>query len=504
MTQTVQGDAGHEASDPTHDVDDIGRHVGRGLRWSVLATFATKIGSFLMSLVLARLLAPEDFGLYAVALAATQFVMHVNDVGIIAAAVQWRGKFAHMVPTASTLAILFSVGWYAIFWVAAPSFASLAGSPEATPLVRLLTAVILIDGITAVRVASLQRHFRHDRLMTAICAGFVVNATLAITLAGNGAGPYSFVVGQVAASVVTGTLVMIFARLPLRYRLERAIARQLVRFGAPLAAGLGIESILLYADSVIVGHALGPVLLGFYLLAFNMASWVPGIATTAVRYVSISGFSRLAELRDEELAAGVRRSVPLLISVILPIAVGIGLLAPELITFLYGERWAPAAMALQFLAVVMVARVFVSLSFDILTSIGATKATVWLNLSWAVTLIPSLAVGTALDGLRGAAIAHAIVSAAVAVPLAVRALHRNGIHLGPALPALGRPLLGGLTMALTVLVLSGLIQQAPFATLSLAGGIGLITYLAVAVPPAQLGQLARRVRRRLTPPVRTG
>ena len=109
-------------------------------------TVLVKLGSFAMSLVLARLIAPQDFGLYAVALAANAFVIHVNDMGIIAATVQWRGRVEEMVPTGATLALVFSIGWYALFWVAAPELAQLAGSPEATPLVRLLTATILIDG----------------------------------------------------------------------------------------------------------------------------------------------------------------------------------------------------------------------------------------------------------------------------------------------------------------------------------------------------------------------
>ena len=73
-------------------VSAIGRKTGRGLRWGLSGTVLVKLGSFAMSLVLVRLLVPHDYGLYAVALAATAFVIHVNDMGIIAATVQWRGR----------------------------------------------------------------------------------------------------------------------------------------------------------------------------------------------------------------------------------------------------------------------------------------------------------------------------------------------------------------------------------------------------------------------------
>ena len=117
------------------------------------------------------------------------------------------------------------------------------------------------------------------------------------------------------------------ARLPFRYGFDRAVAKRLLKFGVPLAAGLGVESLLLFSDSIIVGHVLGATLLGFYLLAFNVSSWVPGLVGTAVRYVSIPSFSRLAEQKPETFALGVRRAIPLMFTVVMPIAVTMAVLA---------------------------------------------------------------------------------------------------------------------------------------------------------------------------------
>jgi PST family polysaccharide transporter len=472
-------------------VGSIGRKAGRGLRWTVLGTLATKMGSFAVSLVLARLLAPADFGLYAVALAATQFVMHVNDCGMIAAAVQWRGRFEDMAPTARTLALLFSAAWYAVFWAVAPAFASLAGSAQATGVVRLLTAVILVDGITAVSVASLQRRFQQDRLMAAIAAGLAVNAAFAIILAVRGAGAYSFAGGQVAGSVVTGVLMLLLARVPVRYGMDRAVAARLVRFGVPLAASLGVESVLLNADYVIVGNVLGATTLGFYLLAFNVSSWVPGLVGTAVRYVSVAGFSRLAEQKPDSLSLGVQRSVPLMVAGVLPIAVAMAVLAPQLVVFLYGAAWAPAAAVLRFLTILMVVRLLTALAFDILTSLGATRATVWLNLGWAAALVPALLIGAHAGGIRGVAIGHAIVAILVAMPLAVLALHRSGVRLWPVVPELLRPALGAACSAAVTVLVADVVRGPLFVQLGLAGGAGLLVYLLVAMRPQQIRTLIR-------------
>src|SRR5688572_18299736 len=273
----------------------IAQGAKRGLIWSLLGTIVLKLGSFAMALVLARLLEPEHFGAYAVALAATHFAMNVNDLGLISAAVQWRGRLEEMAPTGATMALGFSVLLYGVFWFGADEFARLAGDPQAAGVVRVLTITILIDGVTAVSAGALMRRFQQDKLTQANGAGFAVTATVTIALAATGAGAYSFAWGQVCGGVVTGVLFIVWSGLPRRFGFDRAVAKRLLVFGLPLAASLGVEAGVMNADYIIVGNALGAVALGFYLMAFNISSWVPGIVSTAVRYVSVAGFARLSE-----------------------------------------------------------------------------------------------------------------------------------------------------------------------------------------------------------------
>ncbi|MFF4413268.1 oligosaccharide flippase family protein [Streptosporangium sp. NPDC001559] len=479
---------------PASQLGEIGRQAGRGLRWSVLGNMVMKAGSFAMSLVMARLLVPAEFGIFAIALAASQFVIYINDAGIIAATVQWRGKLEEMAPTATVVAITSSTLLYAFFWVFAPYFAEMSGSESATGVIRVLTAVNLVYGLTAVRSAALLRRFEQDKLTKANLVGFLVTAPVTITLAANGAGAYSFAWGQLLGAVATGVLVVLYARVKVGFGLDRAMAKKLLVFGLPLCVTLGIEGLLLNVDSVIVGDALGAEQLGFYLLAFNISSWVPGLVGTAVRYVALPSFSRLAEQGGESVSEGVQRAIPLLLSIVLPFGVLLGVLAPAVIAFLYIPRWEPAAEVLSFLSVLMVVRMMTALVVDILAAMGATKATMWLNLGWAVALIPSLILGAQLDGIRGAAIAHAVVALVVAVPLSVLTMRRAGVVLGPVVSALGRPVLGGvLCAAVTVALVTIISDGIPFVHLAVAGGAGLLVYVLVVVPQAVLKQLGSRV-----------
>jgi O-antigen/teichoic acid export membrane protein len=461
----------------------IGTQVGRGLRWSIVGLLITKMASFAISLILARLLTPNDFGLFAIAMSMTAFLIHVNDAGVIAAVVQWRGRIEEMSTTATALAFTFSLSVYAGLWFVAPAFAHLTSSPHATPIIRLLALVIVLDGITAVRSGALMRRFQQDKLTLANLAGFALQAPLSIILALHGAGAYSFAVGQVAGATVTAIIVLTFGRVHSEAGFDRVVVKRLLRFGLPLAASLGIEAILVNADYVIVGRLLGVTALGFYLLAFNVSSWVPGIITTGVRYVSVAGFSRLAEKETSSLAKGVYQSAPALVALVLPIAVLMSILSTQVVAFLFGSQWGPSAPVLRFLMVLMVARVVVSFIFDILTSAGATTSTLWLNLAWAVVLIPALWFGTRHDGIRGTAISHAIVGTVVAVPFAIFMLERAGVRLGPILPVLARLFFAATLCGLACVGLRSVLPSStPWLQLLVAGGGGLLVYLGVAIP----------------------
>jgi O-antigen/teichoic acid export membrane protein len=487
-------------TDTTTDVQSIGRKAAKGLGWGLLGNGAVKVFSFTTSLVLARVLMPSDYGAYAIALAAMQIVIHVNDVGIIPATIQWRGRLEEVAPTASTLAAGFSLIVYIGFWFAAAPFAQMSGVPAATTVIRVITLTILIDGITAVRSAYLLRTFQQRRYVQANLAGVAANGVVAISLGAAGAGGMSLAAGQVASSIATGTLVFLWAGLPIRVGVDRAVARKLMAYGLPLAAGLGVESVLEQADRVIVGRLMGATVLGFYLLAFSVSSWAPGMIGSAIRYVALPGFARLSEKDSDTLSRGVQRVVPLLFLSLVPIAVLVAVLAVPTLAFLYGAKWVPAAGPLRFLMVLMIVRMLTGIGMDILMSTGATRWTLLINTGWCACLIPALWVGTRLGGGTGAAVAQAGIGVLVAMPLAIVALQRAGVRLAPIAAKLLRPTLAGALAAAVALALHEVLGPNAFLQLSVAGTAGLLVYLAAAVPRSDLRGWVAAVRPKPAPP----
>ena len=278
---------------------------------------------------------------------------------------------------------------------------------------------------------------------------------------------------------------------------DRDAARRLLDFGLPFAGTTFIEYLLINADNLIVGSALGAAALGYYALAFNISSWPATVVTQSVRRVSIPEFARLAG--DPEAARAMfTRSFVLLATVLFPLCTLLAVMAAPLVSFVYGPekvaRGAGAALAGRAGAV----RVLVGFVFDYLAGLGRARTALALQGCWLVALLPALVIGAHIDGIRGAAIAHVIVAAlvtAAAVP--------HDVAPAPAstCAAVGRRLVRPALGVLAVIAVGALAQVTlpnPFTHLLVFTPLMLAIYAVVAVPSGDLAQLARPLLRRGT------
>jgi PST family polysaccharide transporter len=471
--------------------------VRAGLRWNLLSSIVGRVVTPLVGIVLARVLGADDYGVFAVGLVALNALVSMNDLGMTFAVVRWPGDPSRVAPTATTMAIASSGLLCVLSILAAPSFASLLGAPEAAGVLRLMSIGVIFDGVASVPIAGLMRGFEHRRRVLTDWIGFAFSTggTLGLALAGCGA--WSLGGGRIAGSLATAISVLLASSLRCRPGWDAEVARPLLRFGLPLAGSSLLLFAILSVDYAVVGHELGRDPLGQYLLAFNLSSWPVTAMSTTIRRVSIAGFGQLSE-QGEDVHAAFARGVGLLATVAVPVCVGLATLGHPLVLFLYGDSWRPAATAIGMLAVLGGCRVVIDLSYDLLTALGRARPLLVLQGVWLVALAPALVIGAGADGIRGVAAAHAIVAAAVVIPCYVAALARAGTPLRPVLAAVARPIAGGLAAAGAVLALRSSVDR-PFAHLVVGGAALAIVYAAIALPIRRLPDLVRnRVRRPIT------
>ncbi|WP_110182147.1 oligosaccharide flippase family protein [Nocardioides solisilvae] len=453
--------------------------AGGALVWSLVNTAVARFGTVAIGIALARMLGPEEFGTFAVALVALMAVLSFNELGVSLAIVRWRTDPAEIAPTVATISTATSVLVAGAAMLGAPAFAGAMGSPEAAGLVQLLVLCVVVNGVVATPAALMQRAFRQDQRMLVDQVNVWLGAAVSLAMAATGSGAEALVVGRLVGAVVSGALFLRFSPLPLRFGFDPRCARRLLSFGLPLAGASVVVFLVGFLDQVVVGSVLGPVTLGHYVLAVNLASWPVLLFSQPLRSVAPALFARMQH-DPEALGRSfglVLRPVAL---VALPLCAVMAVTAPELVRFVYGEAWAGAAPALRWLAVLAGLRIFFELAYDHLVVRERSRALLRVQLLWVTLLVPAVWWGTRSHGVEGAAVGLLVAAAAASVPLYLAELARVGVRPAAVLSALAVPLAAAAVTAaaagalvatvapdLVALVLCGLLSSAVSALLVL-------------------------------------
>ncbi|WP_161988681.1 lipopolysaccharide biosynthesis protein [Pedococcus bigeumensis] len=461
--------------------EGFGRQIRSGLGWSFASNVLSRMGTLVAGVVLARLLVPTDYGEFTVALVAMVVLANINDLGIEQTIVRWPGSVERIGPTAVTVIFLFSLMLAAAGVAGAGAFAAAMDAPEATRIVQLLALSIAVNGAFAVPSAMLTRSFRQDLRTAADLTGFVVGTTITIVLAIMGYGAWSFAWGRLVGNTVVGILHLVLTPRRFRPGWDTSIVRELLASSLPLGGATVVAVLLLNVDYIVVGRMLGTQDLGYYTLAFNLASWPVTFFAVAVARVSVPAFARLQHDLPRLQRAYDHTSV-LLLLVTVPVCLLLGSLADPLVRFVYGDKWAPAATVLQFLAALGLLRVLYQFWADVLVAVGSSRRVLVTQLAWLCALVPGLTFATR-DGLPGVGIAHVLVAVLVVGPVYVFAL-RGIVRPGATAPQGLRLLVGAVVSG----VAGWLIAQLPwssFAVLALGTPVVLGIYAVMAYPLAK-------------------
>ena len=456
---------------PPHDDDELRKgSASTAFAWSFANTVSARLGTLLIGVALARLLGPEEFGTYAVAFIALLAVLSFNELGVSLAIVRWTEDPRSIAPTVTTISLAMSALITVAMLFAATPFAAAMGDPGAANLVMLLSLCVLINGAVATPAALLQRYFRQDKRMISDQVNVWVGAIVSLAFAVSGAGALSLVVGRLAGAITSGVLLLAYSPLPYRIGFDVRFLRPLLRFGAPLAGASIIVFAVGFVDQFAVGHVVGSVALGYYVLAYNLASWPVSIFSQPLRSVAPAMFARLQHDRAGMTAAFSQILRPLA-AVALPACIVLAAAAEDVIRFVYGPEWLPAATALRWLAVMAAFRIFFELTYDYLVVLGRSRSILAIQCVWFAALLPGVLAGVHLNGIAGAGAALVAVSAVVVLPLYLGALRRVGILSRSILrhvfiPALSALVLGALVVAVTGLVPGAFLALSASALLS--------------------------------------
>lgn len=349
----------------------------RGFNWRFFAVVAQVLQSFVVSIILARLISPQAFGLYGMAAIFTGFAMHMTTLGMESAVIQRRDLTDSHLRTAMTLSLLMGLAVTLILWLLAGAIARFFHEPRVAVLIRFMSIGFLFSGLSSTSMGLLRRRLQFDltgkAALTAYLAGY---AGVSITLGALGFGAFSLAAGTLASQILLCGLVLYCARPPLRPGWRWEEARGLIGFGGGVTLTRLFNAASSRADYLVIGRFLTAADLGLYTRAFNLMSlpltWFANVFAAILLPV-------LSDIEDHRgrVADGYFKALGSATLVVFPLMVTMILCARYVIVGLYGPRWEGATLALRVLCLAGIFKIGFPMSGSVVQALGRVYLQVW-------------------------------------------------------------------------------------------------------------------------------
>lgn len=338
-------------ADGTRRGTNLSERALTGVMWTAVQKWASRITGFVTIAVLTRTLAPADFGTVAVATAMLPVAYLLADMGFSIYVVQVRDIQARTLSTAFWFSALAGIALTGGLFAVAPALAWAFHVPDVVPVIRGLSATVLLVTFGSVPTALLKRRMEFRRLAIQSVVASVAGQAVAVSFALLGFGVWALVAQAVLFQLVASGLAWVSARWRPTVSFAPTEFCAMVSFGMKVA-GVDLVALLrTWVENAILAATLGVAGLGYVNVAQRLMQTTQDVTAAAALPVSTVVFSQIRDTTIR-LRSGYRRALGLCYAVITPVMVFLAVSAPSLIPFLFGKQWGASVAPARILAVV--------------------------------------------------------------------------------------------------------------------------------------------------------
>jgi O-antigen/teichoic acid export membrane protein len=332
----------------------------RGGLWVALSSYWTLAFGFLANIGLTRILSPDDFGVFALAMFFAQLLRLQTKLGLGYAFGQYRETTGESVGTYAAMDAAAALCGPVLMGLAAPILLRLGYDRLVVWAALVLALAAFMEGLSNIAGVLLEKELHFGVVSLYQSVAFPLSYIPAFWLATHGGGVWSLVSQTTTYSFLWLGIWWVLRRRDPRlwrepWRFRPGLARHFLRFGATTGLWLMAGMLFSQLDNFLIGTFAGVTALGYYDRAYRMAQW-PGLLFNAV--LLHPAFYTYARLQDDRprLEKSTTMVTWAIGMVAVPLAIAVFIAAPEIIALLYGERWLPSALFLQILIAFFVVR----------------------------------------------------------------------------------------------------------------------------------------------------
>lgn len=447
--------------------------------WVGLGGSLDQVTRFLLKIILARLLLPDDFGVFAIGLFVVSILALVNEFGISNALIHWKDNVAGAIDTGFAFLLLTGTGSFLLIFVCAPLLAAFYHNPLLVPLLRVMALSFFFFPLVLVPGILLERELDYRKKFIPDTAPVIAYALVSVVLAAKGWGVWSLVCGHLVSVVLNALLIWGVSGWRLKWNPDWRIGRGLLGYGIHVVSASILALLLSQGDNLFVGKLLGMKELGFYAFGYSIPTMMLGLS----RLLSRVTFPLFCKLQDspQKLKESFLKILDVMLVVAVPMVMGLITLADELTRVLFGPQWLPIVRVLQLISLACLFRIIHMQASYLFQAIGRpviSRNTALLE----VTILFGLLVPFTLQwGITGSSSAVLIAMGAGGIVAYVLAMRLIRGRPAEALAILRLPLLASVLMSLAVFWLKVCFPVSSLTCLGLIIVAGMLGYGAVVI-----------------------
>lgn len=327
---------------------DINKKTKSGVLWDLSGSFVRQVAGFVISIILARILEPEDFGVIGMSLVFVSISEVFVDVGFTSGLIQQKNTkditYSSIFHVNFAISLLFTVG----IIISAPYISDFYGVPKIKNILYYLSVIPPIAAVGRVHAAILTKRMNFKSLTLRDITATIVGGVVGLIAAFSDFGVYSLVFQQIA-SVTTATILLWIA-LKWKPKLEfsRVEVKKLMGYSSYVFFDQALRQVFNRIDTIFIGKVFSPATLGFYSRAESLRAQVQTYTTNSVRKVIFPALSALQDDPDE-FEKVYFKVFNIVTGLTILLVAPIFFLSEEIIIGLLGAKWEPSIIFFQIL-----------------------------------------------------------------------------------------------------------------------------------------------------------
>jgi len=324
----------------------LGEKIKKGIFWTFLERIGTKLVQFILQLILARILVPNDYGLSALLLAFINIATILINSGLSSALIQKKSSESIDYSSVFYICFLFAITLYIILYILAPNIATFFDDQRISSLLRVISSTLIIGSFNSIQLAILQKRMLYKKLFLANSCAIAISATISIFLAFQGYGVWSIVIQYVINRVTSTLILMYLIRWFPRWEFSFKRVISLWDFGWKYMMTSILSTIVTDIYTATIGKCYTKSQLGVYDTGNKIPSTISETFTSSLGSVLFPAFSVLQD-NKLKLKEYVQKSNKTSTFLMFPLMFAVAAMSESIVQIVLTEKWITAVPFLQ-------------------------------------------------------------------------------------------------------------------------------------------------------------